>query len=294
MSSSSAIADESLLRLGAFLLVFLVMALWEALAPRRRQTFRRGARWPHNIGLLVLDVALLRVLAPGAAIAVALAGEAHGWGLVNTLALPTAVAIPLAVVLLDLAIYFQHVMFHAVPTLWRLHRVHHTDLDFDVTTGTRFHPIEILVSTGIKSAAVAAIGAPAIAVLGFELLLNATATFNHANARLPLALDRMLRWLVVTPDMHRVHHSAVYNETNSNFGFNLPWWDRVFGTYRAQPAAGHEAVTIGVDAFRSRAELRLDHLLLQPFRETPGGYAINRRPEPPIDSHDNRDARHAS
>ncbi|HYS12963.1 MAG TPA: sterol desaturase family protein [Burkholderiaceae bacterium] len=292
--SSSAIADESLLRLGAFLLVFLVMALWEALAPRRRQTFERGARWWHNIGLLLLDVALLRVLAPGAAIAVALAGEAHGWGLVNALALPAWIAVPLAFVLLDLVIYFQHVMFHAVPTLWRLHRVHHTDLDFDVTTGTRFHPIEILVSTGIKCAAVAAIGAPAIAVLGFELLLNATATFNHANARLPLALDRMLRWLVVTPDMHRVHHSAVYNETNSNFGFNLPWWDRVFGTYRAQPAAGHEAMTIGVDAFRSRAELRLDQLLLQPFRETPGGYAINRRPEPPIDIHDSRDARHAS
>jgi len=282
MSSSSAIADESLLRLGAFLLVFLVMALWEALAPRRRQTFARGARWWHNIGLLLLDVALLRVLAPGAAIAVALAGEAHGWGLVNALALPTAVAIPLAVVLLDLAIYFQHVMFHAVPTLWRLHRVHHTDLDFDVTTGTRFHPIEILVSTGIKCAAVAAIGAPAIAVLGFELLLNATATFNHANARLPLALDRMLRWLVVTPDMHRVHHSAVYNETNSNFGFNLPWWDRVFGTYRAQPEAGHEAMTIGVDAFRTREDLRLDRLLAQPLRESPGGYAINRRPEPQV------------
>jgi sterol desaturase/sphingolipid hydroxylase (fatty acid hydroxylase superfamily) len=289
--SNSAIASEPLIRLGAFFLVFLVMARWEVLAPRRQQTFGRSARWPHNIGLLLVDVALLRVVAPGAAIALALAGESRGWGLVNALALPAWIAIPLAVVLLDLAIYFQHVMFHAVPTLWRLHRVHHTDLDFDVTTGTRFHPIEILLSTGIKCAAVAAIGAPAIAVLAFEVLLNATSIFNHANARLPLAVDRVLRWLIVTPDMHRVHHSVIYNETNSNFGFNLPWWDRVFGTYRAQPAAGHEGMTIGVDAFRTREDLRLDRLLAQPFRESPGGYAINRRPEPHV--RDGHDASHA-
>lgn len=282
MNSSSVIAHEPLLRLGAFLLVFLGMALWELLAPRRRPAFGRAARWPHNLGLLLVDVALLRVLAPGAAVAVALAGEARGWGLINALALPAWVAIPLAAVLLDLAIYFQHVMFHAVPTLWRLHRVHHTDLDFDVTTGTRFHPVEILISTGIKCAAVAAIGAPAVAVLVFEVLLNATAVFNHANVRLPAALDRWLRRLVVTPDMHRVHHSIVYNETNSNFGFNLPWWDRLFGTYCAQPAAGHEAMTVGVDAFRTRADLRLDRLLAQPLRESPGGYAINRRPEPQV------------
>jgi len=278
--TNSAIASEPLIRLGAFLGVFVAVALWEMLAPRRRQVFGRGARWPNNLGLLLVDAALLRVVAPGAAIAVALAGESRGWGLLNALALPPWIVLGLAVVLLDLAIYFQHVMFHATPTLWRLHRVHHTDLEFDVTTGTRFHPIEILISTGIKCAAVAAIGAPAAAVLVFEVLLNATATFNHANARVPLALDRVLRWLVVTPDMHRVHHSALYNETNSNFGFNLPWWDRLFGTYRAQPAAGHQAMTIGVDAFRARAELRLDRLLLQPFRESPGGYAINRRPDP--------------
>jgi sterol desaturase/sphingolipid hydroxylase (fatty acid hydroxylase superfamily) len=280
MTSTSAIAHEPLIRLGAFFLVFLAMAVWEVLAPRRQQTFARRTRWPHNIGLLLVDTAVLRLVAPGAAIAVALAGEVHGWGLVNALALPAWAGIALSVVLLDLAIYFQHVMFHAVPALWRLHRVHHTDLDFDITTGTRFHPIEILISIGIKCAAVAAIGAPAIAVLAFEVLLNATAMFNHANARLPLGLDRLLRWIVVTPDMHRVHHSAVYNETNSNFGFNLPWWDRLFGTYRAQPAAGHEAMTIGVDAFRTREDLRLDRLLVQPFRESPGGYSINRRPEP--------------
>jgi sterol desaturase/sphingolipid hydroxylase (fatty acid hydroxylase superfamily) len=279
MSTNTGIEAEPLIRLGAFIAVFCAMALWEAVAPRRRRTFARGARWPHNIGLLLVDVAVLRLLAPGAAIAVAMAGEAQGFGLMNTIALTPWIAIPLGVVALDLALYFQHVTFHAVPVLWRLHRVHHSDLDIDVTTGTRFHPFEILISTGIKCAAVAAIGAPAAAVLVFEVLLNATAMFNHANAKLPAALDQALRWLLVTPDMHRVHHSIVYNETNSNFGFNLPWWDRLFGTYRAQPASGHETMTIGVDAFRSRADLRLDRLLVQPLRETPGGYAINRRPD---------------
>jgi sterol desaturase/sphingolipid hydroxylase (fatty acid hydroxylase superfamily) len=293
MTGNSAVAHEPLIRFGVFLFIFLAIALWEVLAPRRQQSFSRRARWTNNIELLLLDAALLRIAAPGAAIAVALAGEAHGWGLVNAVGVPAWAAVLLAVVLLDLAIYFQHVMFHAIPTLWRLHRVHHTDLDFDVTTGNRFHPIEVLISTVIKCAAVAAIGAPAIAVLVFELLLNGTAMFNHANARLPRSLDRMLRWAVVTPDMHRVHHSIAYNETNSNFGFNLPWWDRLFGTYRAQPAAGHEAMVIGVDAFRSREDLRLDRLLMQPFRESPGGYAINRRPEPRLDVHLGHDTKPA-
>jgi sterol desaturase/sphingolipid hydroxylase (fatty acid hydroxylase superfamily) len=277
--AAAALQFEPLLRLGSFLAAFAGLALWESLAPRRERAFSRRARWPHNAGLLLVDVAVLRIAAPGVAIAVALAGEAHGWGLINAVGLPGWVAVPLAVVALDLAIYFQHVTFHAVPVLWRLHRVHHSDLDVDVTTGTRFHPIEILVSTGVKCAAVAAIGAPAVAVLMFEGLLNATAMFNHANARLPAGLDRLLRWLVVTPDMHRVHHSVVYNESSSNFGFNLPWWDRLFGTYQAQPAAGHERMTLGVDAFRTQADLRLDRLLVQPFRDTPGGYAINRRPD---------------
>ncbi len=279
MDPDSGIEAEPLIRFGAFIMVFLAMAVWEAVAPRRRPTRPRGARWPHNIGLLLVDIAVLRLLAPGAAIAVAMAGEVHGFGLLNTMAWPAWIAIPVGVAALDLALYFQHVMFHAVPVLWRLHRVHHSDLDIDVTTGTRFHPLEILISVGVKCAAVAAIGAPAVAVLVFEVLLNATAMFNHANAKLPCALDRMLRLLVVTPDMHRVHHSIVYNETNSNFGFNLPWWDRLFGTYRAQPASGHDAMTIGVDAFRSPDDLRLDRLLVQPLRDTPGGYAINRRPE---------------
>jgi len=279
MTSHSGIESEPLLRLGAFLGVFLAVALWEGLVPRRRPNLQRGARWPHNLGLLLVDIAVLRLVAPGAAIAAAVAGEARGWGLLNALGLSAWLAIPLAVVLLDLAIYFQHVTFHAVPALWRLHRVHHSDLDVDVTSGTRFHPIEILISTAVKCGAVVAIGAPAVAVLVFEVLLNATAMFNHANARLPERLDGRLRWLVVTPDMHRIHHSVVYNESASNFGFNLAWWDRLFGTYRAQPAAGQEGITLGVDAFRSPADLRLDRLLVQPFRDTPGGYAINRRPE---------------
>ncbi|HEU0199449.1 MAG TPA: sterol desaturase family protein [Burkholderiaceae bacterium] len=275
------IESEPLVRIGSFVAVFAGVAVWEALAPRRARAFRRSERWPHNLGLLLLDVVVLRLIAPGAAVAVAVLGEAHGWGLLNTLLLPPWVAVPAAVMALDLVIYFQHIMFHAVPVLWRLHRTHHSDLDFDVTTGLRFHPLEILLSTGVKCAAVAALGAPTIAVLVFEVLLNATAVFNHANARLPERLDRWLRWFVVTPDMHRVHHSIVHDESSSNFGFNLPYWDRLFGTYRAQPAAGHGAMTIGVDAFRSPEELRLDRLLAQPFRDTPGAYPINLRRETP-------------
>ena len=268
---------EGAIRLAAFVAVFAAVALWEALAPRRKRSFERRARWPHNLGLLLVDVALVRVFAPGAAIAVAMTAAGSGWGLLNALALPGWAAIAAGIALLDLAIYFQHVMFHAVPALWRLHRVHHADLDFDVTTGARFHPIEILISTAVKCAAIAALGAPVISVFVFEILLNATAMFNHANASLPQRLERWLRWLVVTPDMHRVHHSVRYEESSSNFGFNLPWWDRLFGTYRAQPRLGHAVMTIGVDAFRSSQDLRLDRLLVQPLRDTPGQYPITRR-----------------
>jgi sterol desaturase/sphingolipid hydroxylase (fatty acid hydroxylase superfamily) len=226
-------------------------------------------------------VAVLRITLPGAAIAVALAGETNGWGLMRYLDLPGWLAFILSVLLLDMAIYFQHVMFHAVPTLWRLHRVHHSDVDFDVTTGTRFHPIEILISMVFKAAAVAAIGATPEAVLTFEILLNATAMFNHANASLPSRLESIVRGVLVTPDMHRIHHSIIYNESASNFGFNLSWWDRLFGTYRRDPAGCHETMRLGVDAFRTPADIRLDQLLVQPVKETAGGYAINRRPEQP-------------
>jgi sterol desaturase/sphingolipid hydroxylase (fatty acid hydroxylase superfamily) len=182
----------------------------------------------------------------------------------------------LSVLALDLVIYLQHVLFHAVPLLWRLHRVHHADLGFDVTTGLRFHPLEIGLSMLIKYAAIAALGPPAGAVLLFEVLLNAVTMFNHGNVRLPAALDRWLRLLVVTPDMHRVHHSILRKETNSNFGFNFPWWDRWFGTYRPQPAAGHGGMTIGIEQFRERRDSRLDRLLLQPLLAPPAGYPINR------------------
>ena len=268
---------EGLIRLAAFAVVFAAIALWELVAPRRQPLYTRRSRWPHNLGLLLLDVLVLRVLAPGAVVGVALTAEARGWGFLNLASLPSWAAFVIGVVLLDLVIYFQHVMFHAVPALWRLHRVHHADQDFDVTTGTRFHPVEILVSTVIKCAAVAAIGAPAVAVLVFEVLLNATAMFNHANASLPAWAERSVRWLIVTPDMHRVHHSVLYDESSSNFGFSLPWWDRLFGTYRAQPGLGHDAMAIGVDAFRSPEDLRLGQLLIQPFQNTPGQYPINRR-----------------
>jgi sterol desaturase/sphingolipid hydroxylase (fatty acid hydroxylase superfamily) len=182
-----------------------------------------------------------------------------------------------SVVILDLAIYLQHVLFHAVPVLWRLHRMHHADLEFDVSTGLRFHPIEILLSMLIKFAVVVALGAPALSVLVFEVLLNATSMFNHANVRIPTWIDRVLRWIVVTPDMHRVHHSILSRETNSNFGFNLPWWDRLFGTYRAQPVAGHENMTIGIEQFRDSRELGLDRMLVQPFRQDAGRYPLGYR-----------------
>lgn len=201
--------------------------------------------------------------------------EARGWDLFNALALP----LRLAVLLLDLAIYLQHVLFHAVPGLWRLHRMHHADLEFDVTTGLRFRPVEIVLSMVIKLAVVAALGAPAVAVLLFEVLLNATALFNHGTIRLPAGWDRVLRWVMVTPDMHRVHHSVIPAETNSNFGFNLPWWDRLLGTYRAQPKAGHDGMTIGIKQFRTRRDLWLDRMLLQPLRRPASGGALDSRSE---------------
>jgi len=249
-------------------------------APRRKQAIGRGRRWPGNIGVVILDTVLLRILFPTAAVGLALVAQAHGFGLLNVTALPGWIAVAAAVIALDLAIYLQHVLFHAVPALWRLHRMHHADLELDATTGVRFHPVEVLLSMLIKLAVVAAIGAPAIAVLIFEVLLNATSMFNHANVRIPSRIDRVLRWLVVTPDMHRVHHSVEPRETNSNFGFNLPWWDRLFGTYKAQPAAGHDAMAIGIDTFRDPRELRLDRMLVQPLRGDTGGYPLGSREKP--------------
>jgi sterol desaturase/sphingolipid hydroxylase (fatty acid hydroxylase superfamily) len=242
------------------------MALWECLTPRRAQAITRLLRWPNNLGLVVLNTLIVRLLFPFGAVGLAFVAQTKGWGLLNIIGLPALLAVPVAVLLLDLVIYVQHVVFHAVPVLWRLHRMHHADLEFDVTTGLRFHPGEIVLSMVIKFAAVLALGAMPLAVLIFEVLLNATSMFNHGNVRLPLWLDQVLRAIVVTPEMHRVHHSIDRRETDSNFGFNLPWWDHLFGTYRAQPALGHSHMIIGIDQFRNQRELWLHRMLWQPLR----------------------------
>jgi sterol desaturase/sphingolipid hydroxylase (fatty acid hydroxylase superfamily) len=259
------IANEMFVRLGMFLGVFVLVALWEVASPRRELTFTRLVRWSSNLGIVAVNSIILRLLFPAAAVGVAVLAKAYGWGLFNMFAVPDAVAIIASVIILDLVIYLQHVLVHAVPGLWLLHRMHHADLDYDVTTGARFHPIEIILSMLIKLTTVSALGAPPVAVVIFEVLLNATAMFNHGNIKLPRSLDRVLRWFVVTPDMHRVHHSVIRKETNSNFGFNLPWWDRLFGTYIDQPQKGHEGMTIGIEKFRTASDLRLDKMLIQPF-----------------------------
>lgn len=256
--------NEPGLRLGVFLGLFAALAWLEWRYPRRRETARRG-RWLTNITLLAIDGLVLRLFFPLLAVGAAVWAQAAGVGLFNVWMLPGPVAFVLCLLLLDLAIWAQHLLMHKVPLLWRLHRVHHCDLAFDVTTGIRFHPLEIALSMGLKMALVVALGAPVAAVIVFEVLLNATSLFNHANLRLPASLDRVLRWLVVTPDMHLVHHSVHRPETDSNYGFNLPWWDRLFGTYRAQPRDGHEGMRMGLEAFRSPREQALRLLLIQPF-----------------------------
>jgi len=263
--ANEVLAAETLIRLGVFVGVLLLLVAGELLAPRRALTVPRVRRWPDNLAIVAIDTVLLRIVFPTAAVSLALVAEANNWGLLNLVAVPLWLAIPAAIILLDLVIYAQHVLFHAVPVLWRVHRMHHADLDIDVTTGIRFHPVEILLSMVIKLGAVVVLGAPALAVMIFEIVLNATAMFNHSNIRLPKVVDKRLRRIVVTPDMHRVHHSIEARETGSNFGFNLPWWDRLFGTYRAQPAAGHEGMTIGLPVFREWADLRLHRMLIQPL-----------------------------
>ncbi len=269
---------EPSIRLGFFLGILAIMLLWEQLSPRRQRRLPRLLRWGNNLALVFLNSAVLRWLFPTAAVGMAAFAVDNGWGLFNQLEWNPALEWLLAVVLLDMIIYLQHVMVHAVPSLWRLHRVHHADLDYDTTTGLRFHPIEIILSMLIKFAAIAALGPAVVAVVIFEVLLNGMAMFNHGNVRLPLGLDRLLRWVIVTPDMHRVHHSTEADEANSNFGFNLSIWDRLFGTYRAQPRAGHEQMSIGIKGFNdARTCAWLPGLLRLPFIGKAGGYAINRR-----------------
>lgn len=259
-------ASEPMIRLAFFCGVLIPMIAWEWVAPCRRAELSKTLRWGSNLGILALDTVLVRLTFPLVTVGFAVLAQQRGWGLLNLVEVPAWLSFILALLALDLAVYLQHALFHAVPLLWRIHRVHHADLELDVTTGLRFHPIEILLSMGLKLALVAALGPPALAVLAFEVLLNATSMFNHANVRLPRWLDRRLRWFVVTPNMHRIHHSVRPSETNSNFGFNLPWWDRLLGTYRDQPRDAYERMILGVDGLRSVADLRLDRMLWQPLR----------------------------
>ncbi len=259
------LTHQTAIRLTLFCAILGAMMGWEVTAPRRELSAGRMVRWTSNLGLVALNSVTIRLLFPVAAAGVAATAADRGWGVLNAFMAPGWIAVIVSVIALDLAIYAQHVVFHKVPILWRLHRMHHTDVDIDTTTGIRFHPIEIVLSMGIKMAVIVALGAPPVAVILFEILLNATAMFNHGNVRLAAAVDRTLRRFIVTPDFHRVHHSVHREETDSNYGFNLSLWDYVFGTYRAQPRDGHLGMKIGLEIFREPPKRRLDQLLIQPF-----------------------------
>jgi sterol desaturase/sphingolipid hydroxylase (fatty acid hydroxylase superfamily) len=257
---------EAMVRGGIFAFVFIIMLGWELMAPRRKLSVPKSLRWLNNIGLFALNSVVLRLLFPAAAVGIALAVADKGWGLFNLLALPFWFEVIAAVLLLDLAIYLQHLLMHWMPLLWRLHRVHHADLDIDLTTGSRFHPLEIIVSMLIKGVVILLLGPALIAVLVFEVLLNGMAIFNHANVSLPPVVERVVRCLFVTPDMHRVHHSTVMRETNSNYGFNLSIWDRIFSTYIDQPEKGHDKMSIGIAEFRDAKQVdQLPGMLALPF-----------------------------
>ncbi|HEB56861.1 MAG TPA: sterol desaturase family protein [Gammaproteobacteria bacterium] len=272
------LANEVSIRLSFFFGIFALMAMWEWMAPRRVLQVSKLLRWSNNLGLVFLNSVILRLLFPVAAVGVAAFAHAQGWGLFNYYSLPDFVAIIAAVIIMDFIIYLQHVMVHAIPALWRLHRVHHADLDYDVTTGARFHPLEIILSMLIKFATILLLGPPVVAVIIFEVVLNAMAMFNHGNVGLPDSMDKLLRYFVVTPDMHRVHHSVENDEANSNFGFSLSWWDRLLGTYREQPRAGHENMTIGIHKFRElKQSTWITGMLSMPFIGKLSGYVINRR-----------------
>jgi len=270
--------NELLIRLGFFIGILVIMFLWELFAPRRPLITSKVKRWFSNLGLVLIDSIVVRLVFPTALVGVSLLVQQRMWGLFNQFELPALLKIFFSVLILDLVIYLQHIMFHVVPLFWRLHMVHHTDMDFDVTTGVRFHPIEIVLSMGIKMIVVVLIGPPPIAVVIFEILLNGTSMFNHGNVRYSQNIDSILRLLVVTPEMHRVHHSTIRWESNSNLGFNFPWWDRLFGTYRPQPAKGHLEMTIGLDQYKEPRKLSLPWLLVLPFIGKLGKYPMTRRP----------------
>ncbi|WP_204139625.1 sterol desaturase family protein [Halomicronema sp. CCY15110] len=280
MLEDTLLTQEPLIRAAFFFGILGIMILWERLSPSRRLSVSKPLRWGSNLGLVVLNTVLLRAVFPLAAVGFAAIAAEQGWGLFNVLELPGWLVILLSVMTLDLVVYLHHVMFHALPTLWRLHKVHHADRDFDVTTGLRFHPIEIFLSMGMKIVAIALLGAPPVAVLIFEILLNATAMFNHGNVSLPRPLDRLLRWVVVTPDMHRIHHSVIPQETNSNYGFNLPWWDYLFGTYRARAAKGNQGMTIGLTEYQNTLRVaQLPWMLLLPFGRQADDTTLSSRPK---------------
>jgi sterol desaturase/sphingolipid hydroxylase (fatty acid hydroxylase superfamily) len=258
------IDNEIYLRLGFFFAIFISMALWELTAPRRILTTSKGNRWIVNLSITIINAFVVRLIFPIAAIGIAITAQENGWGISNILGLNHWLFGITAILILDLVIYLQHVAFHHIPIFWRLHMVHHTDLDIDVTTGARFHPVEILLSMSIKILMIVIIGVPAYSVLAFEILLNGTSMFNHSNIFISPKIDKVLRLLVVTPDMHRVHHSVIIRETNSNFGFNFPWWDRIFGTYKEQPTAGHKDMKIGLANFRDSKRLTLAYILTLP------------------------------
>jgi sterol desaturase/sphingolipid hydroxylase (fatty acid hydroxylase superfamily) len=257
--------DDEIKRFLFSLVVFAVISFWELLLPRRQLHFSKPLRWASNLGLILIDALTIKIIFPATAVGAAMFVQKQKWGLFNSMEISPFATVVLSVVLLDLVIYLQHMMFHRIPVLWKVHRMHHADLDFDVTTGIRFHPIEMVISMGIKFLAIGLLGAPPIAVLIFEILLNATSMFNHGNILLPKKLDRVFRWFIVTPDMHRIHHSIFPHETHSNFGFNMPWWDRLLGTYVDQPKEKHETMTIGLDLFRKKKYLYLHWLLALPF-----------------------------
>jgi len=265
LMNSFIIENEVNIRLGFFFGIFLLIAAWELIWPRRVLTSKKTVRWYSNLGIVFLNSLILRWLFPVMAVTMAYLAQERGWGLLNMLSLPLGIELIISLISLDLVIYFQHRMFHRVPLFWRLHSMHHTDLDLDVTSGARFHPVEIILSMLIKIAVVILLGPTGLAVIIFETLLNTTAMFNHGNILIPKRIDQTLRWLIVTPDMHRVHHSIIPRETNSNFGFNLTWWDRIFGSYKHQPVKGHHDMTIGLEQFRDPKYLHLHWLVILPL-----------------------------
>jgi len=268
--------EETIIRLLFTVTIFTVMMIWEIIFPRRKLNTNKIRRWSMNIFITLFNSILVKIIFPLLPVSLALLAQKNNWGIFNNIQLPYELVFILSIVFFDFIIYLQHVMFHSLPILWRLHMMHHIDLDIDVTTALRFHPIEIIISAIIKLAVIMIIGPPVLSVLVFEIILNGTAMFNHSNVKMPRWLDRIIRLVIVTPDMHRIHHSVTIRETNSNFGFNLSWWDKLFGTYRSEPFLTHETMSIGHSLYRNEKQLNLFYILAVPFIGKSGDYSINR------------------